>query len=81
MGGRICVTTGKAILRESGIMVVVIVLWFVDCSKIGNIGYIVECQWFSRQHFGNMKSNILGKPTNVCCTTGAAQRLLQKTMS
>jgi len=24
--------------------------------KIGYIGYIVECQWFSRQHFGNTKS-------------------------
>jgi len=26
-------------------------------QKIGYIGYIVECQWFSRQHFGNTKSN------------------------
>jgi len=25
--------------------------------KIGYIGYIVECQWFSWQHFGNTKSN------------------------
>jgi len=24
--------------------------------KIGYIGYIVGCQWFSRQHFGNTKS-------------------------
>jgi hypothetical protein len=33
-----------------------LVSWFDDCSKIGNIGYIIEWQWFSRQHFGNMKS-------------------------
>jgi len=26
-----------------------IVLWFDDCSNIGNIGYIVECQWVGRQ--------------------------------
>jgi len=25
--------------------------------KIGYIGYIVECQRLSRQHFGNRKSN------------------------
>jgi len=25
--------------------------------KIGYIGYIVGYQWFSRQHFGNTKSN------------------------
>ena len=31
--------------------------WFDDCSRIGNIGYIVEYEWFSRQHFGDMKSN------------------------
>jgi hypothetical protein len=28
-------------------------LWFDVCSNIGNIGNIVECQWFSRQHSGN----------------------------
>jgi hypothetical protein len=33
------------------------VLWFDDCSKIGNKSYIIECQWFSRQHLGNKKSN------------------------
>ena len=33
------------------------VLCDCDSWKIGNIGYIVECQWFSRQHLGNMKSN------------------------
>jgi hypothetical protein len=36
---------------------IVLVLWFDDCSKIGNIGNIVESQRFSRQHFGNKKSN------------------------
>ena len=34
----------------------VLVLWFDDCSKIGNIGYIVEWQQLSRQHLGNKKS-------------------------
>jgi hypothetical protein len=37
----------------------VIVLYFDDCSKIGNIGnigYTVDYQVFSRQHLGNMKS-------------------------
>jgi hypothetical protein len=34
-----------------------LVLWFDDCSKIGNIGYIIEWQWVSRQHLGNTKSN------------------------
>jgi hypothetical protein len=37
--------------------VAVLVLWFDDCLKVGNIGYIVDCQWLSRQHLGNTKSN------------------------
>jgi hypothetical protein len=31
-------------------------LWFDDCSKIGNIGYIVGCQVFSRQHLETGKA-------------------------
>jgi hypothetical protein len=34
----------------------VVIIWFDDCSKIGYIGYIVGCKWFSRQHLGNTKS-------------------------
>jgi hypothetical protein len=34
-----------------------IVVYYDVCSKIGNIGYTVECQWFNRQHSGNIKSN------------------------